>query len=215
MPENGLLAHKPANLSDEEAAALSFGGTTALDFFRRANIQRGEKVLINGASGGVGTAAIQIAKHFGAEVTGICSTANLSLVKSIGADHVIDYTQQDFSKNGETYDIIMDTVGNAPFSRSKHALKDGGRLLLVLASLADLLGAPWVSMVGKKKVIAGPVSERAEDLRTLAQFAESGAIKPVIDRRYPLENIIDAHAYVDAGHKKGNVVITVAGDTST
>ncbi len=214
VPENGLLALKPANLTYEEAAALSFGGTTALDFFKRANIQQGDKVLINGASGGVGTAAIQLAKHFGAEVTGVCSTANLALIQSIGADHTIDYTQQDFSKSGETYDIIMDTVGNAPFSRSKRALKDGGRLLLVLASFADILSAPWISMTGKKKVIAGPVSERAEDIKTLAKLAESGILKPVIDRSYPLEKITDAHTYVDAGHKKGNVIITVAGDSS-
>jgi NADPH:quinone reductase-like Zn-dependent oxidoreductase len=209
MPANGLVALKPANISYEEAAALSFGGTTALDFLRRGQIQKGDKVLVNGASGGVGTAAVQLAKHFGAEVTAVCSTVNLELVKSIGADKVIDYTREDFTRNGEAYDIIIDTSGTAPFSRCRDSLKDGGRLLLVLATLNDTLKAPWQSLTTGKKVIAGPVKERAEDLRLLARLAEAGELKPVIDRRYPFERIVDAHRYVDAGHKKGNVVITV------
>ncbi|HEX8438554.1 NAD(P)-dependent alcohol dehydrogenase [Archangium sp.] len=209
MPANGLLALKPATLGYEEAAALSFGGTTALDFFRRGQLQKGDKVLINGASGGVGTAAVQLAKHFGAEVTAVCSTVNLDLVKSIGADKAIDYTQEDFTRNGEAYDIILDTAGTAPFSRCGDSLKDGGRLLLVLATLKDTLSAPWQSLTTGKKVIAGPVKERAEDLRLLARLAEAGEFKPVIDRRYPFERMADAHRYVDAGHKKGNVVITV------
>jgi NADPH:quinone reductase-like Zn-dependent oxidoreductase len=209
MPADGLVILKPANLSFEEAAAIPFGGTTALDFFRRGKIQGGEKVLINGASGGVGTAAVQIARHFGAEVTGVCSTANLELVKSLGADKVIDYTKEDFTENGETYDIIMDTVGTAPFSRCKDSLTRKGRLLLVLGGLPDMLQAPWVSMTSSKKVVAGPAAERAEDLHFLAKLAEAGKFKPVIDRRYPLEQIAEAHRYVEKGHKKGNVVITV------
>ena len=148
------MALKPANLTYDEAAAISFGGTTALDFFRRAKIQSGEKVLVNGASGGVGTAAVQLAKHFGADVTGVCSTANVELVRSLGANHVIDYTKEDFTANGETYDIIVDTAGTAPFSRSKDSLKEKGRLLLVLSGLPDLLQAPWVSITSRKKVIA-------------------------------------------------------------
>lgn len=209
MPEDGTVAKKPTNLTYDEAAAMSFGGTTALDFFRRAELQNGDKVLVNGASGGVGTAAVQLAKHFGADVTGVCSTANVKLVRNLGANHVIDYTKEDFIVNGETYDIIVDTVGTAPFSRSKGSLKERGRLLLVLAGLPDILWIPWVSMTSSKKVIAGPAAERAEDLRFLAQLAEAGEFKPVIDRRYPFEQIAEAHSYVDTGRKKGNVVITL------
>lgn len=209
MPEDGAVALKPDSLTFEEAAAISFGGTTALVFLRRGKIQSGESVLINGASGGVGTAAVQLAKHFGADVTGVCSTANLELVKSIGADKVIDYTKEDFTKNGKAYDIIVDTAGTAPFSRCKGSLKEGGRLLQVLGTLPDLLQVPWVSLTSSKKVIAGPVSERAEDLRFLAALAEAGEFKPVIDRRYPFEQMAEAHRYVDAGRKRGNVVITL------
>ena len=212
MPEHGAMALKPANLTYEEAAALSFGGTTALDFFRRGKLQRGEKVLVNGASGGVGTAAVQLAKHFGADVTGVCSTANMDLVRSMGASHVIDYTQEDFTQSGEAYDVIIDTVGTAPFSRSKVSLKEGGRLLMVLAGLPDMLQIPWVSMTSSKKIIGGPATGRAEDLRLLAGLAEAGKFKPVIDRRYPFEKIAEAHSYVDTGRKKGNVTITLKHD---
>jgi len=210
MPEDGAVALKPANLTYDEAAALSFGGTTALCFFKNGNLQRGEKVLVNGASGGVGTAAVQLAKHFGAEVTGVCSSANVEMVKSLGANHVIDYTQEDFTQDGETYDVIVDTAGTAPFYRSKGSLKEGGRLLLVFGRIPDMLRAPWVSMTSSKKIIAGVPAVRAEDLRFLAELAEAGEFRPVIDRRYPFEQIVDAHRYVDQGHKKGNVVITVA-----
>lgn len=209
MPEDGAVALKPANLTYDEAAAISFGGTTALDFFRRGKLQSGERVIVNGASGGVGTAAVQLAKHFGADVTGVCSTANVELVRYLGANHVIDYTKEDFTENGQTYDIIVDTVGTAPFSRSKDSLKEGGRLLLVLGGLPDMLQIPWVSMTSSKKIIAGPAAERAEDLRFLAKLAEAGEFKPVIDRRYPFEQIAEAHSYVDTGRKKGNVVITL------
>jgi NADPH:quinone reductase-like Zn-dependent oxidoreductase len=209
MPEDGAVALKPPNLTYDEAAAISFGGTTALNFFRRGKLQSGERVLVNGASGGVGTAAVQLAKHFGADVTGVCSTANVELVRSLGATHVIDYTKEDFTQNGETYDVIVDTVGTAPFSRSKGSLKERGRLLLVLGGLPDLLQIPWVLITSRKKVIAGPAAERAEDLRFLAKLAEAGEFKPVIDRRYPFEQIAEAHSYVDTGHKKGNVVITL------
>ncbi len=212
MPEDGAMALKPANLTYEEAAALSFGGTTALDFFRRGQLQSGETVLVNGASGGVGTAAVQLAKHFGADVTGVCSTANVELVRSLGASHVIDYTKEDFTQNGEIYDVIVDTAGTAPFSRSKASLKERGRLLMVLGGLPDMLRIPWVSMTSSKKVIAGPAAGRAEDLRFLAGLAEAGEFKPVIDRCYPFEQIAEAHGYVDTGRKKGNVVITLEHD---
>jgi NADPH:quinone reductase-like Zn-dependent oxidoreductase len=210
MPESGAVARKPAGLTYDEAAALSFGGTTALEFFRRGKLQAGDRVLVNGASGAVGTAAVQLARHFGADVTGVCSTANVELVRSLGANRVIDYTAEDFTERGERYDIIVDTAGTAPFSRSKDSLKEKGRLLLVFAGLADMLQAPWVSMTTGTKVIAGPAAGRAEDLRFLAALAEAGEFKPVIDRRYPFEQIVEAHRYVDAGHKKGNVVITLA-----
>jgi len=210
MLEDGAVALKPANLTFDEAAAMSSGGTTALDFLRRGQLQRGEKVLINGASGGVGTAAVQLAKHFGADVTGVCSTANVELVRSLGAHHVIDYTTEDFTEQGATYDVIVDTAGTAPFSRSKRALKERGRLLVVLGGLPDLLHVPWVAITSHKKVIAGPAAWRAEDVRFLAELAEAGAFKPVIDRRYPFEQIAEAHRYVDTGRKKGNVIITLA-----
>lgn len=212
MPEDGAMALKPTNLTYDEAAAISFGGTTALDFFRRGKLQRGERVLVNGASGGVGTAAVQLAKHFGADLTGVCSTANVELVRSLGAAHVIDYTKEDFMQNGETYDVIVDTVGTAPFSRSKDSLKEGGRLLLVLCGLSDMLLIPWVSMTSSKKIIAGPASERADDLRFLADLAQAGKFRPVIDRRYPFEQVAEAHRYVDTGRKKGNVIITLEYD---
>lgn len=215
MPQDGAVALKPANLSFDQAAAMSSGGTTALSFLRRAKIQSGEKVVVIGASGGVGTAAVQLAKHFGAEVTGVCSTANLELVRSLGADHVIDYTKQDFREDGETYDIIVDTAGTAPFSRIKASLRERGRLLRVLSGLPDILGVPWVSMTSGKKVIAGPASWQAEDLRFLAKLSEAGEFKPVIDRRYPFEQIVEAHRYVDTGHKKGNVIITPGISTET
>ena len=212
MPEDGAVALKPPNLSYGETAALSFGGTTALDFFRRGKLRSGDRLLINGASGAVGSAMVQLAKHFGAEVTGVCSGANVDLVRSLGASHVIDYTKEDFTQNGETYDVIVDTVGTAPFSRSKTSLKERGRLLMVLGGLADMLQIPWVSMTSSRQVIAGPVAGCAEDLRFLAGLAEAGEFKPVIDRYYPFEQIVEAHRYVDTGRKKGNVVITLDRD---
>jgi NADPH:quinone reductase-like Zn-dependent oxidoreductase len=209
MPQDGAVVHMPPNLSYGEAAALGFGGTTALDFLRRGKVRRGESVLVLGASGGVGTAAVQLAKHFGADVSGVCGPANVGLVRSLGARRVIDYTQEDFAQNGETYDVILDTTGTAPFPRCKASLKEGGRLLMVLAGLPDMLRIPWVSMTGSKRVIAGPANVRVEDLRFLAGLAEAGEFKPVIDRTYPFERIVEAHRYVDARRKKGNVVITL------
>jgi NADPH:quinone reductase-like Zn-dependent oxidoreductase len=209
MPEDGVLVRKPSKLTFEEAAALSFGGTTALDFFRRGKLKSGEQVLINGASGAVGTAAVQLAMHLGADVTGVCSSANVDLVRALGATHVIDYTKEDFTQNGRTYDVILDTVGTAPFSRSNASLKEKGRLLMVVAGLPDMLQIPWVSMTNSKKIIAGPVAVRVEDVRFLAGMAEAGKFKPVIDRCYPFEQIVEAHRYVDTGQKKGNVIITL------
>lgn len=209
LPANGAVAPKPSNLSFEQAAALSFGGATMLDFFKRGELRSGERVLVNGASGTVGSAAVQLAKHFGAHVTGVCSAANLDLVQSIGADEVIDYAQRDFAQSKVAFDVIVDTAGTAPFARSGPALSRGGRLLLVLASLPELLKAPWHTLTSGKRVIAGPAAERPEYARLLGELAVAGRFTPVIDRCYPFEQMVDAHRYVDRGHKRGSVVITL------
>ena len=207
ISENSAIALKPSNLSFEESAALSFGGTTTLSFLRRAKIQLNDKVLVIGASGCVGTAAVQLAKYFGAVVTGVCSTANIPLVKSLGARDVIDYTREDFGVNNEQYDIIIDAVGGAPFERYEASLKDGGRVLMLVAGLPDMLYAPWIAMTSNKKLIAGPVAFSADDIRFLADLAQAGNLISVIDKRFPFEQIVEAHRYVDTGRKKGNVVL--------
>lgn len=210
LPEDGSLAIMPSNLTFEEAAVIPFGGNTALDFLMRGNIRSGQKVLIYGASGSVGTAAVQLAKYFGAEVTGVCSSSNAELVKSLGADRVIDYKAEDFSRGGHTYDIIFDANGNSPFADSVRSLnKNGYYLRVVHMSLAPVAKGLLTSMSGGKKVIGGVATEKAEHLVFLKELIETGRYKPVIDRRYPIEQIVEAHTYVDKGHKKGNVVITL------
>ncbi len=206
---NGLLARKPKNLSFQQAAALSFGGMTMLNFFRRGALARGERVLVNGASGTVGSAAVQLARHLGAEVTAVCSSANVELVRAIGAHHVIDYTAADFTANGKTYDVIVDTVGNAAYSRVKRSLAKGGRLLVVLGGFGDLLLAPLAGKTRGHRVIAGPALARAEDFHRLAAIAAEGAFTPVIDHAYPFERIVDAHHRVETGRKRGSVVVTM------
>jgi NADPH:quinone reductase-like Zn-dependent oxidoreductase len=215
LPEDGPLALKPDNLSYEEAVAVCDGVLTALPFLRDAGqIQAGQKVLINGASGSVGSAGVQLAKYFGAEVTGVCSTSNVALVKSLGADHVIDYTKTDFTQSGQQYDVIFDAVGKRSFSECKAALKPNGIYLSTVIGANILLNMLWTSRFGRKKAkitFAGmrSDSEKAETLRLLKDLSEAGHITPLIDKRYPLQQIAEAHRYVDTGRKKGNVVIVV------
>jgi NADPH:quinone reductase-like Zn-dependent oxidoreductase len=220
LPEDATLLIKPTNMSYEESVAVVEGGLTALNFLRnKANIQSGQKVLIYGASGSVGTASVQIAKQFGAEVTGVCSTANLELVKSLGADRVIDYTKEDFTENGRTYDIIFDTVGKRSFSQCKGSLTQKG-VYLDAAGVATIFPMLWTSLFGRKKAILAATylrsaSEITKDLILLKELIEAGKIEAVIDRRYPLAQTAEAHRYVETGRKKGNVVITVAHNNQT
>ncbi|MFC1786757.1 NAD(P)-dependent alcohol dehydrogenase [Halobacteriota archaeon] len=214
LPEDGALTIKPANMTYEEAAAVCDGALGALHFLRKLNIQSGKEVLINGASGSVGTFAVQLAKYFGAEVTGVCSTTNIELVKSLGADKVIDYTKEDFTKSGQTYDIIFDVVAKSSFSRCKGSLKQKGRYLATAPSLAFFVQVLWTSKIGSKKAVIAapglkPPSEKTKDLDFLRELIEAGQLKSVMDRSYPMEQIAEAHKYVETGHKKGNVVINV------
>ncbi len=209
MGEDNAVAIKPTNVTYEEAAAVPFGGNTALHFLKQADIKEGEKVLIYGASGSVGTYAVQLARYFGADVTGVCSTSNIELVKSLGADNVIDYTKEDFSTNGQIYDVIFDTVGKSSLPDCMKSLKKEGIYLQAVATPATSLQMQLASITSNKTLIGGTAVRKAENLNFLKELVESGEIKPVIDRTYPIEQIVEAHRYVDKGHKKGNVVITV------
>ncbi|MFQ5663835.1 MAG: NAD(P)-dependent alcohol dehydrogenase [Terriglobia bacterium] len=215
LPSTHAMTIKPANMTYEEAAAVPTGGLNALHFLRKGNIQSGEKVLINGAAGNIGTFAVQLAKYFGAEVTGVDGTGKLDMLRSIGADQVIDYTQEDFTKSGETDDVIFDVVGKSSVSRSIRSLKQNGRYLLANPRLLPMVRGLWTSMISSKKVIFEFASYKTEDLIFLKELIEAGKIKSVIDRRYPLEQIAEAHRYVEKGHKKGNVVITLEHNNKT
>jgi NADPH:quinone reductase-like Zn-dependent oxidoreductase len=210
VAEQAAIAKIPENLSYQDAVALCFGGTTALTFFRLGKLAAGEAVLINGASGAVGVMAVQLAKHFGAEVTGVCSGANTELVRGLGADHVIDYTTEDFTRNGQRYDVIMDNHGNAPYARVKGSLKPGGRFLMVIGTLGQMLAASW-----QKATISASTNDSsmtADGYRTLMALAEQGVLKPVIDSVLPFAQIVEAHRRVDGGHKVGSVVLTFGHD---
>jgi NADPH:quinone reductase-like Zn-dependent oxidoreductase len=209
LPEDGPVSIKPFNISYEEAAAIPIGARTALFFLRKANIRAGQKVLVYGASGSVGSYAVQLAKYFGAEVTGVCSTTNLEMVKSLGADKVIDYTAEDFSSTGETYDVIFEAVDKSSFSACMKSLKTDGTYVNVTVPLPDVRML-WTQLTSRKKLVLSRNSpETSEALTFLKELVEAGKLKVVIDKSYGFEEIVEAHRYVEKGHKKGNVVITV------
>ena len=212
LSEDAAVAIKPSNLTYEEAASLPIGARTALHYVRKAKIRPGQKVLVYGASGSVGTYTVQLAKYFGAVVTGVCSTANLELVKSLGADQVFDYTAEDFSTKGETYDVVIDAVNKSSFSACMRALRENGIYVNITEPIPSF-EMLWAKMRGGKKLMLGEnPPESAEDLNFIKELVETGKIKPIIDRCYPFEQIVEAHRYVDKGHKKGNVVVTVNGN---
>ena len=211
----GGVASKPANMTYEEAATVPFGGRDALHFLRKGNIRSGQKILINGAGGSIGTFAVQLAKHFGAEVTAVDSSGKLDMLLSIGADQVIDYKQEDFTKSGEVYDVIFDVVGTISFSRSERSITQNGTYLLANPLGSQMIRGPLTRMTSSKKVIMQTASPTTEDLIFLRELIEAGKIRTVIDRRYPLEQIAEAHRYVETGEKKGNVVITMEHNNKT
>ena len=210
-----VMGKKPVNLTYEESAAAPFGGLEALHSLRQANIQRGQKVLIVGAGGTIGTYSVQLAKHYGAEVTAVDKPGKLEMLRSIGSDHVIDYTQRNFTKNGQTYDVILDTIGKSSFSGSLRSLNENGTYLNANPGLFSGVRMRWLSRRSSKKVITWTAGYTAKNLLALKELIEAGIIKPVIDRIYPLEQIADAHRYVEGGNKKGNVVITVKHNHTT
>jgi NADPH:quinone reductase-like Zn-dependent oxidoreductase len=213
MPADGKIVRKPENLNFDTAAAIPFGATTAYDFLiNKAKLRAGERVLINGASGSVGSACVQIAKHFGAQVTAVCSAANARLVRDIGADHVIDYTTQDFAKAGPHYDMIVDAVGTAPWARSQHALAPNGRMVMISGGISDMILGGLKARLRGKRLIGGVASEDVSILRKVVDLAQAGDFHPVIDRSFGFSQMVAAHAHVDTGRKKGNVVVTVKPD---
>ena len=209
----GVLGLKPANMSYEEAAAVPVAGLEALHYLRKGALQPGQKVLIVGAGGSIGTYGVQLAKYFGAEVTGVDSGPKLDMLRAIGADHVIDYTREDFTRNGETYDVIFDVIGGSVYGRSLRSLKPNGRYLLANPKLSQMVRGLWASLTSSKRVIFGAVSQKPEDLAFLRELIEAGDLKAIIDRCYPLEQTAEAHRYVDSGQKQGNVVISVVQDS--
>lgn len=209
VSENGALTIKPDNITHVKAAAIPFGATTALHFIKKANITSGQKILIIGSSGAVGSAAIQLAKFYGADVTGVCSTANIDLVKSLGADSVIDYTKEDFSRDKEKYDVVFDTVNKNSFSDTVKVLKKNGMLILSAAGMKEMIKAGWTSLTTKRKMLTGVTGKDTAAMSFIKQLIETGSLRPVIDRTYSLEQMAIAHTYVEMGHKKGNIVVVV------
>lgn len=216
LPKDGAFIHKPDNISAQEAAGVAYGALTALPFMRdNGKVKNGDKVLINGASGAVGSFAVQFAKHFGAQVSAVCSTANVEMVKALGADVVIDYKKEDFTKSSETYDVVFDAVGKTSFPRSKKILKPGGIFLTTVVGFPILLQMLRTSIIGKKKAAIAftglrALPDKAKDLQLISELIGQGKLKAHIDKQFPLEQIADAHRYVDAGHKRGNVVVNIA-----
>lgn len=212
LPETGAVAQKPVSLSHEEAVTLPYGAIMATSLLGKANIQRGQKVLINGASGGIGSMAVQLAKYYGAEVTGVCGAPRLEFVKSLGADKVIDYTKQDFTQNGKTYDLIFDILGKSSFSRIKRSLKPNGIYLLASFKMKALLQMLWTLLTGsKQKVVCAFANETPESLTFVKKLVEEGKIKAIVDKSFPMEQAAEAHRYVEGGRKQGNVVIAIGG----
>lgn len=209
LAEDGLIAFKPQNCSYEEVASIPFGDGTSFYFLKKANIQAGQKILIIGGSGALGAAAIQLAKYFGAEVHAVCSNLNVELVKSLGADRVFDYTQEDFTLSGESYDIIYDTVGKMSLNNALKVLKKDGQIILAAGMVTQMMEAAWISLSKKVKIIAGEMKESNADLEFLASLYESRKMRAVIDNVFPMEEIQDAHRLVDSGRKKGNVIISI------
>lgn len=214
LPEDGVIAHKPAAIRYEEAAALPTAGLEALHFLRKANIKPGEKVLIVGAGGSIGTFAVQIARNYGAEVTAVDSADKLEMLREIGADHVIDYQRQDFTRNGGTYNVIFDVIGRSDYARSLSSLSAQGRYLLANPGFSQMFRSRWTSRVTDKTVIPGPADQTADDLAFLGELMAAGSLRTIIDRRYALEQMAEAHRYVETGQKQGHVIITVKGGTA-
>ncbi|MFX1482167.1 MAG: NAD(P)-dependent alcohol dehydrogenase [Promethearchaeota archaeon] len=209
LQEESVMATKPINMTFDEAAAVQQGALSALYFLRMTNIQRGQKILIYGASGGVGLFTVQLAKYFGAEVTGVCSTTKIDLVKSMGADKIVDYKKEDFTKSGEIYDIIFDTIGTSPFSGSVRSLKDGGIYLFVTYGILRSIRARVHNLTSSKKTVSKIIEETTDDLLFIKNLIEEGKLRVAIDRRFPLDQAAQAHRYVETGRKKGNVIITI------
>jgi NADPH:quinone reductase-like Zn-dependent oxidoreductase len=213
LSQDGLVTHKPTNLSHEEAAIIPYGASTAYSLLTGLNLQHGQKVLINGASGSIGSATVQLAKYFGAEVTGVCSTPRMDYVKALGADHIIDYTQQDFTQNGETYDVIFDVLGRGSFNKAKNSLKPQGRYVYASFKMKQVFQMLWTSIRGDKRVLCILSGDSQKDLIEIKKLIETGKFKAMVDRSYPLDKTAEAHWYVEKGSKRAGVAITVVPQT--